>query len=109
PPAIKKIRGNAGYVFFTVTNTGEPSATDPSLHYQNTSRWLNSEIYRLSINVVDNGWSAQLINGLISLEPGETAEVPVYLERVKRASRNAKVTLTVRSECDLSLIKSCTY
>ncbi|MBP1674848.1 MAG: hypothetical protein H6Q24_986, partial [Bacteroidetes bacterium] len=37
PPAIKKIRGNAGYVFFTVTNTGEPSATDPSLHYQNTS------------------------------------------------------------------------
>lgn len=109
PPTIKKIRGNAGYVFFTVTNTGEPSATDPSLHYQNTSRWLNSEIYRLSIKVVDNGWSAQLINGLISLEPGETAEVPVYLERVKGASRNAKVTFTVQSECDLSLIKSCTY
>ena len=109
PPAIKKIRGNAGYVFFTVTNTGEPSATDPSLHFQNTSRWLNSDIYRLSINVVDKGWSAQLINGLISLEPGETAEVPVYLERVKGASRKAKVAFTVQSECDLSLIKSCTY
>ena len=109
PPTIKKIRGNAGYVFFTVTNTGEPSATDPSLHYQNTSRWLNSEIYRLSIKVVDNGWSAQLINGLISLEPGETAEVPVYQERIKGASRKAKVILTVQSECDLSLIKSCTY
>ena len=109
PPAIKKIRGNAGYVFFSVTNTGEPSATDPSLHFQNTSRWLNSEIYRLSTNVVDKGWSAQLINGLISLKPGETTEVPVYLEHVKGASRKAKVTLTVRSECDLSLIKSCTY
>ncbi len=109
PPTIKKIRGNAGYVFFTVTNTGEPSATDPSLHYQNTSRWLNSEIYRLSIKVEDNGWSAQLINGLISLEPGETAEVPVYQERVKGVSRKAKVTFTVQSECDLSLIKSCTY
>ena len=109
PPTIKKIRGNAGYVFFSVTNTGEPSATLPSLHYQNTSRWLNSEIYRLSIKVVDNGWSAQLINGLISLEPGETAEVPVYLERVKGASRKAKVAFTVQSECDLSLIKSCTY
>ena len=109
PPTIKKIRGNAGYVFFSVTNTGEPSATYPSLHYQNTSRWLNSEIYRLSTNVVDNGWSAQLINGLISLEPGETAEVPIYLERVKGASRKAKVAFTVQSECDLSLIKSCTY
>ena len=109
PPTIKKIRGNAGYVFFSVTNTGEPSATDPSLHHQNTSRWLNSEIYRLSIKVVDNGWSAQLINGLISLEPGETAEVPVYQERIKGASRKAKVILTVQSECDLSLIKSCTY
>ena len=109
PPTIKKIRGNAGYVFFSVTNTGEPSATDPSLHYQNTTRWLNSEIYRLSTNVVDNGWSAQLINGLISLEPGETTEVPVYLERVKGASRKAKVAFTVQSECDLSLIKSCTY
>ena len=109
PPTIKKIRGNAGYVFFSVTNTGEPSATDPSLHYQNTSRWLNGEIYRLSVKVEDNGWSAQLINGLISLEPGETAEVPVYLERVKGAPRKAKVAFTVQSECDLSLIKSCTY
>ncbi len=109
PPTIKKIRGNAGYVFFTVTNTGEPSATDPSLHYQNTSRWLNSEIYRLSVKVEDNGWSAQLINGLISLEPGETAEVPVYQERIKGVSRKAKVTFTVQSECDFSLIKSCKY
>jgi hypothetical protein len=103
PPSDKKLKGNTGYVFFTVTNTGEPSATDQSLHYQNTCRWLNSDIYRLSVTNEDDGHSAMLLNGLISLEPGETAEVPVYIERSKGSSRRTKVKLTVQSETDPGL------
>ena len=109
PPAVRKIKGTSGYVFFTVTNTGEPAATDPSLHHQNTTRWLISDIFRLAVTCKSTGHSALLLNGIISLEPGETEEVPVYVERSKKASRSVKVTLTVQSESDPSLTKSHSY
>jgi M6 family metalloprotease-like protein len=101
PPKESKVMGSTGYVYFTVKNTGEPSATDQSLHYQNTSRWLNSDIYRLSVTCEGTGHSAQLFNNLLSLEPGETAEVPVYVARGKESSRRVKVNLTVASETDM--------
>jgi hypothetical protein len=100
PPSLRKIKGNAGYVFFTVTNTGEPSATDPSLHYQNTYRWLTRDIYRLKVSAEGKQYSVRLINGLLSLEPGETGEVPVYISYEKGAPRKAKINLTVNSESD---------
>jgi hypothetical protein len=109
PPSVKKIKGNTGYVFFTVTNTGEPAATDPSLHHQNTSRWLNSDIYRLSVNCEGTGYSALLLNELFSLEPGETAEVPVYISIDKRAPRKVRINLTVISESDSSLINTSSH
>jgi M6 family metalloprotease-like protein len=103
PPSERKIKGKTGYVFFTVTNTGEPSAADPSLHYQNASRWLNSDIYRLSVSCEGTGYSAQLLNGLISLESGETGEVPVYISFEKGSSHKTKINLNVQSESDPGL------
>jgi hypothetical protein len=106
PPLFRKINGKTGYVFFTVANTGEPSAKDPALHHQNTSRWLNSDIYRLSVKSEGTGCSALLLNELISLEPGEAQEVPVYISFEKGASRKAKLNLTIQSESGHSLIKT---
>jgi hypothetical protein len=104
-PAVRKIKGNTGYVIFTVKNSGEPSGTDTSLHHQNTLRWLNSDIYRLSVKCEGTGSSARLLNELITLEPGETGEVPVYISFEKETSRKAKLNLTIQSESDHSLIK----
>jgi M6 family metalloprotease-like protein len=98
-PAVRKIKGNTGYVIFTLKNTGEPSATDSSLHYQNSSRWLNSDIYRLSVKCEGTGCSAQLLNELISLGPGETGEVPVYVS-FEKGVRKEKITLMIKSETD---------
>jgi len=100
PPAARKIKDTAAYRFFTVKNTGEPSVADPTLQYQNTIRWLNNDIYRLSITTDGKGWSAQLINEFAALLPGESLEVPVFLFREKGASHKAKVILTVQSERD---------
>jgi hypothetical protein len=105
PPAVRKIKGNTGYVIFSVKNSGEPSGMDTSLHHQNTLRWLNSDIYRLSVKCEGTGSSARLLNELISLEPGETGEVPVYISFEKETSRKAKLNLTIQSESDHSLIK----
>jgi M6 family metalloprotease-like protein len=103
PPSVKKIKGSSGYVFFTVKNTGVPSATDPSLHYQNTTRWLTKDIYRLSVGTEGKECQAQLINGFLSLEPGESREVPVYISFEKGSSRKAKINLTVQSESNYRL------
>lgn len=102
-PKTRKIKGDSGYIFFTISNTGEPAATDPSLHYQNISRWLNSDIYRLTVTCESAGHTAQLLNGFISAGPGETAEVPVYIERTGRALGRMKVILTAESESDREL------
>jgi M6 family metalloprotease-like protein len=109
PPSVRKIKGNAGYVLFKVTNTGEPSASDPALHYQNTLRWLTKDVYRLSVTAEDKECSVLLINSLLSLEPGETGEVPVYISFKKGASHKVKVNLTVQSESDQSLTESISY
>jgi M6 family metalloprotease-like protein len=103
PPSVKKIKGNTGYITFTVKNTGEPFATDPSLHHQNTTRWLTKDIYRLSVSVEGIECKAQLINRFLSLEPGETGEVPVYVSFEKGSSRKAKINLTVQSESNYRL------
>jgi hypothetical protein len=108
-PPVRKIKGYTGYVFFKVSNTGEPSATDTSLHHQITSRWLNGDIYRLSVKCEGTGYSALLLNELISLEPGETAEIPVYVSIDKGASRKAKVNLIIQSESDHSLLKASSF
>jgi hypothetical protein len=108
PPEVRKIKGKNGYVFFTLINTGEPVATDPALHHQNTARWLNSDIFRLTAACDEGrGYSALLLNGLISLQPGETAEIPVFIERTERAPRKTRVRLTVQSESDNINIKMC--
>jgi len=93
-PAVRKIKGTSGYVFFTVTNTGEPAATDPSLHHQNTTRWLISDIFRLAVTCKSTGHSALLLNGIISLEPGETerqAAIRETEEEIGRASCRERV------------------
>jgi hypothetical protein len=106
-PSVRKIKENTGYVTFTVKNTGEPSAVDTSLHYQNTLPWLNSDIYRLSVKCEGTGCSASLLNELISLKPGETGEIPVFVSFENGVSRKAKLNLTIQSESDHSLNKTC--
>ena len=106
PPETRKIRGNGGYVFFKIRNTGEPSAPEPSLHHQNTLRWMNSDIYRISVETEGQGCSAMLLNEFISLEPGEEKEIPVYVSLEKGGSRKARINLIVSSESDNSLAES---
>ncbi len=95
-----KLGQKAGYRFFTIKNTGEPAVADPSLHLQNTVRWLNYDIYRLSLTINGKGWSGQLLNEFVSLRPGESATVPVYLSGVKGSARTVKAMLSVKSETD---------
>lgn len=99
-PGERKIKGGSAYVIFKVRNTGEPSVIDPTLHEQNTSRWLNSDIFRLTVTCREEECMPSLLNGFISLLPGETGEVPVYVSFKGPGSRKARISLTVTSESD---------
>ena len=99
-PRRVRIKGKGGYVSFKLKNTGEPFATDPSLHYQNTARWQNNDIYRISLTEDNKNAKVRLLNSLAALEPGESSEIPVYVQSEAGSAGKVKLNLVVRSETD---------
>jgi hypothetical protein len=61
---------------------------------------LNNDIYRLSVSVDGQGWTAQLQNALSAVKFGDSKTVPVYVARVPGSAASAKVTLKAQSESD---------
>lgn len=61
---------------------------------------FDADIYRLSVSVDGDGWSARLQNGLAVAKPGASAPVTVFVSRGDGSSRTAAVTLRATSECD---------
>ncbi len=100
PPPSLDVPALSAYCNFTLTNTGAPAATDPALHPQDAAAYLNNDIYRLSVSVDGQGWTAQLQNALAAVKFGNSKTVPVYVARVQGSAASAKVTLKAQSESD---------
>jgi hypothetical protein len=100
PPAESVLEGAAAELPFVLRNTGKGAATDPALHPQDAGAYLENDIYRLSVSVAGQGWSAELRNALAAAKFGAAATIPVTVTRGPESSASAKVTLTARSESD---------
>jgi M6 family metalloprotease-like protein len=100
-------RTTEGVYHFQLSNTGTARPIDAALHLQETARYANYDIYRLSVAVEGDGWSAKLQNGLAAVEFGEEASVPVFVTPGKSA--NATVRLTATSESDRSKTSTATF
>jgi len=87
---------------FTLNNTGTGERTEPELHPSDASLYLNSDVYRLSVTVEGEGWTAQLLNGLACVEFGESQQVEVYVLSQGGSAQTATVTLKAVSESDAS-------
>lgn len=98
-PAVNVSHMSADCVF-NVNNTGATAATDPKLHPADATAYLNNDIYRLSVSVSGDGWTAQLRNALTAVEFGKSASIPVFVSRNSSAASTATVTLTAQSESD---------
>jgi len=85
---------------FTLSNTGAAETPDPALHPDDARAFLTSDLYRLTVSVEGEGWSARLLNGLAAVEAGATKPVTVYLSHGEGAAPSATVTLTAISESD---------
>lgn len=99
-PADLSIGGPNTQLTFVLRNAGAPAETEPELHPSEAAAYLKSDIYRLSLEVEGEGWTAQLLNGLAAVEFGETRAVHVYVSRSGAGAPSAVVTLKAQSESD---------
>ncbi|MBW3552206.1 MAG: hypothetical protein KY466_01780 [Gemmatimonadetes bacterium] len=104
PPAqpLEPVRRRDTPVVFTLTNTGSAAELAPTLHPDDASAYVRSDIYRLDASMDGEGWSARLLNALPAVEAGRSRPVEVYVTAAPGAARTATVTLRVRSESDPS-------
>jgi hypothetical protein len=100
PPSARNAPGSSALLNFTLKNTGAAGATDASLHPQDATAFLGSDIYRLSVSIDRPGWSAQLQNALAAVKFGESIAVPVHVRRAPGSEASATVTLKATSESD---------
>ena len=99
-PAALAVAGLSSFNV-TVRNTGAAApATTPSPHPQDAAPYLLSDIYRLSIAVDSEEWSAALESQLVAVKFGESIAVPVHVMRRASATAPTKVTVMAVSESD---------
>lgn len=99
-PEAMRLSGTDALLEVTVTNTGTAAAVPPAAHPQDASKFVASDIYRLSVSVDGRGWTGDLPNALAAIAFGESLKVPVRLTRAAGSARAATVTVTAVSESD---------
>ena len=105
-PGDLSISGPNTPLTFMLHNTGTAAETDPELHPSEAEAYLQSDIYRLSLEVEGEGWTARLMNGLAAVELGGSRAAKVYISRSRAGAPSAVVTLKARSESDPSQVAS---
>jgi M6 family metalloprotease-like protein len=99
-PNVQPVREPNTRFAFLLKNTGEAATPDARLHFQDATAFLNSDIYRLTVSVEGQGWSAQLQNALATAKFSETRVVPVFVTRTAGAVASARLILKATSESD---------
>ena len=89
-------------IIFTLTNTGSLAEATPQLHPQDATPYLRADIFRLSVSMEGEGWSAQLLNALAAVESGGSQPVTVYVSRESGSDASGTVSLRATSESDPS-------
>lgn len=84
----------------TVRNTASAPASASGPHPGAPASVFASDIYRVSVVVDGEGWTADVQNALVAVGLGEAAEVPVFAWPAAGASGPGRVTVTIVSESD---------
>jgi hypothetical protein len=107
PTHIEALEGST-LIPFLLTNRGESGTSDPTLHPDDASGYLTSDIYRLSLSIEGEGWSGRLLNALVTVEAGRSKELTVAVTGGQAAADSATLTLTATSESDPSATATAT-
>jgi M6 family metalloprotease-like protein len=100
---------DSSYCSFTLKNIGTAPSNSSSVHPQDLSAYLGSDIYRLSVDVDSQSWKVGLPNALAFAKFGESTSVKVAFGAATNGTsygtKGATITLTATSESD-SKVKS---
>jgi M6 family metalloprotease-like protein len=107
-PPVKRLDGAGGTCTFSVLNTGLAAVTESTLHPHDASRFLNSDIYRLTVHTEGHGWSARLANSLAAIPFGASQSVNVHVTRAANAAASGSVVLTAISASDATRTATAT-
>jgi len=97
------IESTVASIPFTLRNTGTSAPSDPALHPSDATSHLNSDLYRLSVSIQGEGWSARLPNALAAMEVAELRELVTYVTATPTAEGQATLTIVATSESDPSV------
>jgi hypothetical protein len=67
------------------------------------------DIYRISVIINGEGWTAGTLNALAAVACGEKKEIPVYYFTERNADRKAEITVKIVSESNPSLSSVCSF
>jgi hypothetical protein len=98
-----------GTAMFALSNTGKSAAIAAGTHPTNASAYVDYDVFRLSVAVEGDGWSAALQNALAAVKFGATDQVEVFLSRSPTSASSAAITLTATSESDPGKTARVTY
>jgi M6 family metalloprotease-like protein len=98
-PNDARVRARHTPFTLRVTNTGTPAATASS-HPDDVGELVGSDVYRLTVSVQGQGWSAVLRNALAVVPFGESRQFAVYVSPGDDAAPSARVTVQAKSESD---------
>ncbi len=84
----------------TLTNTGQAESVTDDAHPDDVTSHAAADVYRVSVTVEGQGWSARVLNELAAMPFGESRPITVYVTPGEGASRSATVALRAVSESD---------
>jgi hypothetical protein len=102
-PAAGQVKaGTTSSVAFTLKNTGAaaPLPADADGAARALTAASESDVYRLSVSIAGEGWSAALTNALADVRAGGSRPVQVFVNRGARSASSATLTLIATSESD---------
>jgi len=98
PPAkrsIPEVKEENTPVSFALSNSGGAAGAGAAAHF-------SADVYRLSVSVDGQGWTAGLQNALAAVKAGASKPITVFVSRAAGAAKSATVTLRATSESDPS-------
>jgi len=70
---------------------------------------IDADVYRLTVSVEGDGWSAALQNALAGVKFGASQPVQVFIKRDATSAKTATVKLTATSESDPTKTMTVVY
>jgi hypothetical protein len=107
-PARQVMQGPNTPVELTLTNTGSASGEAGAWHPSEAGPHLDTDIFRYSVSVNGEGWTARILNALGAVPFGDSGPVTVYVTQEPGSVPSATLTVTATSESDPSVSASAT-